>query len=315
MCSSLSLPLLITQTRVQDHYLSLSAASRRRLLYRLASLPLPCKARVQEAVADQIFSAEVVRAGGDLDRAYRGLRDSCGADDDPSLFAWMASLVDRGLGHRVRARLRWGLRLAQDALNLTPAGPDQERIQIKLSFIDCVAIKKKSYYGIQYTTNCSLNSHLELNLLNFLAPQVSSCAPAVVVALRRLVMFYLDVLKDIALVLVVGHISEYILLGHFDTVGGINLDYLRCLKLVKIQQYCVQSMKTCLNGMFSVHFCRYYLIGVVVSSQVALFAQSLFNLDELKIYSSGGGRSGDKRIRALAVLFPVHFVLFEQVIT
>ena len=40
-------------------------------------------------------------------------------------------------------------------------------------------------------------------------------------------MFYLDVTKDVALILVLRHVSDYILINRFDTVGGINLDYLQ----------------------------------------------------------------------------------------
>ncbi len=57
--------------------------------------------------------------------------------------------------------------------------------------------------------------------------QVRSVAPSLVSALRRLVSFYVDVLKDLALVFVVAHVSDYILINRFDTVGGINLDYLK----------------------------------------------------------------------------------------
>ncbi len=58
-------------------------------------------------------------------------------------------------------------------------------------------------------------------------PGLSASAPDILHAARRMAMFYLDVTKDVALILVLRHVSDYILINRFDTVGGINLDYLQ----------------------------------------------------------------------------------------
>ncbi len=51
---------------------------------------------------------------------------------------------------------------------------------------------------------------------------------------------------------------------------------------------------------------------VVASSQVALYAHGLLRLRELDVYSEDRG-DRIKRTRMMALMFPMHFVLLEQV--
>lgn len=53
------------------------------------------------------------------------------------------------------------------------------------------------------------------------------------------------------------------------------------------------------------------MILVIVSTQLSLFIQGLVKLREVRVYSQGSRRP--KSVRAMAVVFPLHFALFEQV--
>ncbi len=57
-------------------------------------------------------------------------------------------------------------------------------------------------------------------------PGLSSILPGMAAAARRMVGYYLDVIKDVALIIMLRYMSEWVFRGHFDTIGAVNLDYI-----------------------------------------------------------------------------------------
>jgi len=103
-----------------------------------------------------------------------------------------------------------------------------------------------------------------------------------VLAVLRICSFYFDLVKDLILISVLGHVSEYVLLHHFEEVGGVDLDFI-----------------------------RYYLTTVLVTSQVAKFVGVLVRREKVQqLFGDGQGRNS---AAILAMAFPVHFAMLEKV--
>ena len=101
------------------------------------------------------------------------------------------------------------------------------------------------------------------------------------VAAGKITIFYLDVFKDLGLFFIIHHISDEILQHNFDSVGGLNLDWLK-------------------SG----------LLLACLGSQALIFASGIFKFrNKSQVYSIG--KSHSKAVRILARIFPMHFAAFE----